>query len=127
MKLVQHHDNSRYTLTGHGPGFVMINDLRWTSPLILSPSRLQTDWVVGFSDLTSQHFADILAFDPELVLFGSGTLFRFPDIPLTRTLIENRIGLEVMDTAAACRTYTVLASEGRRVVAALIIEPITAT
>lgn len=127
MKLVHHRDDSRYSLTGHGPGFVTINDERFTTSLILCPAQIQTGWVHDFNALTSEHFQAILAFDPELVLFGSGRQFRFPALPLTQSLIEHGIGLEVMDTAAACRTYAVLASEGRRVVAALIIEGNPAT
>ena len=59
---------------------------------------------------------------PELVIFGSGARLRFPAPGLLRDLIERRIGVETMDTAAACRTYNVLASEGRSVVAALLLD-----
>ncbi|MEO6431968.1 MAG: MTH938/NDUFAF3 family protein, partial [Nitrosospira sp.] len=59
---------------------------------------------------------------PEMVLFGTGATLRFPHPTLTRTLIESRIGVEVMDTAAACRTYNILTAEGRRVAAALLIQ-----
>ena len=59
---------------------------------------------------------------PELVLFGSGTRLRFPHPSLVRPLIERRIGVETMDSAAACRTYNVLLGEGRAVIAALLFE-----
>jgi len=71
--------------------------------------------------LEAGHFEQILGLQPELVIYGSGTRLVFPPPALARVLFERRIGLETMDTAAACRTYNVLASEGRSVVAALIL------
>jgi len=80
-------------------------------------------WVAArFDDLEQAHFDDLLRHNPELVIFGSGARLRFPRPPLLRLLIERRIGVESMDTAAACRTYNVLASEGRNVVAALLLD-----
>ena len=75
-----------------------------------------------FEALTAAHFERIVALAPEVVIFGSGKRLRFPHPSLLRALIEARIGVETMDTAAACRTYNVLASEQRAVAAALLIE-----
>jgi len=58
---------------------------------------------------------------PDIVVLGTGASLRFPHPRLTRALLEQRIGLEVMDTAAACRTFNILAAEGRRVAAALML------
>ena len=77
----------------------------------------------AFEQLRAEHFEQLVALAPELVIFGSGQRLRFPAPALMRSLIERRIGVETMDTAAACRTYNVLASEGRAVVAALLLEP----
>ena len=66
------------------------------------------------------HFEAVLALQPELVIFGSGARLHFVAPSLYRALIDARVGLETMDTAAACRTYNVLAAEGRSVVAALL-------
>ena len=71
--------------------------------------------------LTREHFDALLAYEPEVVIFGSGARLRFVSPALLRGLMERRIGVETMDTGAACRTYTVLASEGRRVVAAVVL------
>ncbi len=71
--------------------------------------------------LTVAHFERLLAFAPEVVIFGSGARIRFVAPALLRALFERRIGVETMDTAAACRTYNVLASERRRVLAALLL------
>jgi uncharacterized protein len=75
-----------------------------------------------FEQLTAEHFAQLTALKPELVIFGSGTRLRFPSPAFLRGLMAARIGLETMDTLAACRTYNILAGEGRHVVAALLIE-----
>ena len=74
------------------------------------------------AQLDATHFERILALGPEVVIFGSGARLRFVPPALHRALIERRIGVETMDTAAACRTYNVLASEGRSVLAALLVE-----
>jgi uncharacterized protein len=74
----------------------------------------------SFDSLSDSDFAALLNLSPELVLLGTGTRQRFPHPRLTRALTEARIGIEVMNTAAACRTYNILMSEGRRVVAAFL-------
>ncbi len=81
-------------------------------------------WKVERLDqLTPAHFEAVLAMNPEVVIFGSGAKLRFVSPALYRSLIDKRIGVETMDSGAACRTYTVLANEGRRVVAAIMLEP----
>jgi uncharacterized protein len=74
-----------------------------------------------FASLRQADFDALLPLKPEIVLFGSGAKLRFPGAALMRELIARRIGVESMDTAAACRTYNVLVSEGRSVVAALLL------
>jgi len=75
-----------------------------------------------FEELTPDDFESLLVPQPEVVIFGSGARLRFPKPSLMRGLFERRVGFESMDTAAACRTYNVLASEGRNVVAALLFD-----
>ena len=80
-------------------------------------------WPVGrLEALTEEHFEQLLSLSPELVIFGSGARLRFVSPALSRSLIARGIGMETMDTGAACRTYNVLAGEGRSVVAALLVE-----
>ena len=79
--------------------------------------------VERLDQLTPAHFEAVLAMDPEVVIFGSGAKLRFVSPALYRSLIDKRIGVETMDSGAACRTYTVLANEGRRVVAAILLTP----
>jgi len=81
-----------------------------------------TPWAVAqWSALSSADFERMAAFEPELVIFGSGTRMRFAPPALLKPLVERRIGIECMDTAAACRTYNVLVSERRSVLAALLV------
>jgi uncharacterized protein len=74
------------------------------------------------AELTPEHFSRLIELKPELVVFGSGEKIRFVSPALYRALYENGIGMETMDTAAACRTYNVLATEGRKVLGAFLLD-----
>jgi uncharacterized protein len=93
------------------------------SLLVPSTGAVQVWDVASFGELAAAHFERIAALRPEVVIFGSGPRLRFAAPALLRALVELRIGVETMDTPAACRTYNVLASEGRSVVAALLLAP----
>ena len=114
-------------ITGYGPGWVAVGGERVHHSLILNGTTGERqDWQIArFDDLDAGHFERLAALKPELVVFGSGDRLRFPRPPWIRALVESRIGLETMDTAAACRTYNILAGEGRRVIAAILVEPCT--
>ena len=87
------------------------------------PQAVRQNWQCRqFADLTADHFAQLSEFEAELVIFGSGARLRFAAPALSLALIERQIGLETMDTHAACRTYNILAAEGRQVVAALLMQ-----
>ena len=109
--------------TGYGDGYVAVNGARHSSSLVVSSDRLITDWPVASVDgIQADHLAAIVELQPEIVLIGTGRAFRFPEPRLLAPLHNARIGVEVMDTAAACRTYNILLAEGRGVVAALILD-----
>ncbi len=108
-------------ISRHEAGAVWVNAQRFEGGLLVPWKGEVLTWpVLGTTALTAEHFDAVLALKPELVIFGSGARLRFVSPALYRGLIAARIGLETMDTAAACRTYNVLASEGRSVVAALL-------
>jgi uncharacterized protein len=110
-------------VTGIGPGWLRVNAETHRQSLLLAPDAILTPWAAsGFAGLTEGDFASLLDLAPAVVVFGSGATLRFPHPRLTRVLSDAGIGVEIMDTAAACRTYNVLATEGRRVAAALIID-----
>ena len=98
-------------------------DLHTTSMLVPWVGTTKAWDATRLEDLTQAHFDAILDYDPEVVVFGSGAKLRFVSPALYRNLIARRIGVETMDSGAACRTYTVLANEGRRVVAAILVQP----
>ncbi len=110
-------------VTGLGPGWVRIGAIEYRENLVLTPAAIAVGWAAsGFEGLAEEDFAGLLSYAPDVVLFGAGSAIRFPEPRLTRALAEARVGLEVMDTAAACRTFNILAAEGRSVVAALLLE-----
>ena len=110
------------TVTAYGPGFIEINKVRHTSPLLLTPAQVEPWPIASFEALAEADFQRLRALDPEVVLLGTGARQRFPHPRLTSPLASARIGLEVMGTSAACRTYNILMAEGRKVVAALMPE-----
>ena len=125
MKLHLENPASRNLITGHGAGYVAINHRRHETSLIVLPGRIVESWgMAGFAALVEEDFAAIRDLVPEIVLFGTGARQRFPAPQLLRPLIEARIGCEVMDLPAACRTFNILVAEGRLVAAALLIDPI---
>jgi len=121
MKLTPDVNPTLNTVTGYGAGYVEINRQRFTQALILQPEGEVRIWEVeSFDALVEEHFSGLLVHEPELVILGTGERHRFPHPRLTAALGRARVGLEVMDTRAACRTYNILMNEGRRVLAAML-------
>ena len=111
-------------ISGYTRSSVQIGERTWRDSVVLPWQGAVTPWQdARFDTLGPQHFEALAVLGPELVLFGSGNALRFPRPEWLRPLIERRIGFETMDTAAACRTYNLLAAEGRSVIAALLIDP----
>ena len=111
------------TIARHDGGSVWVGNQSYSGSVIVPWSGPVRAWApADFNALTQAHFDEVLQLQPELVIFGSGARLRFPPPALLRGLIARRIGVESMDSAAACRTYTVLVSEGRTVVAALLLD-----
>lgn len=107
--------------TGYGSGYVEINKQRYTQSLVVLPDQI-SDWPGGsFETLTAEDFASLITYHPEIVLIGTGDTQRFPHPRLTAPLTQVQIGLEVMNTQAACRTFNILSSEGRRSVALILL------
>jgi uncharacterized protein len=111
------------SISGYGPGWVGVNGEKITASVIISSRGERIAWAADrFEDLDAGHFAQLAAVQAEVVIFGSGARIRFPQAAWLKPLIERRIGVETMDTAAACRTYNILAQEGRDVAVALLLE-----
>ena len=122
MKLLLNTTTTRNIFTAHGAGYVAVGAQRFEHPIVVTPEQLFTDWQpLNFDALDETHFAYFLAIKPEILLLGTGAQQRFPPPNLYRQLIEARIGVECMHTAAACRTYNILMAEDRKVAAAILL------
>ena len=122
MKITQELGQATYAITSYDRGEVRINESRFSRSLIVMPEQLLEDWgPQRFEDLTAEHLRPVLEWQPEIVILGTGTTQRFPAPEIQRLFVEAGIGMEVMDTAAACRTYNIVMAEGRRVAAALLM------
>jgi len=110
-------------ITGYGPGWVEVNGEKIHHSVIIGSGGERVAWSVQrFDELDAAHFAQLATVEAQVAIFGSGSRIRFPKPAWLAPLIEKSVGLETMDTAAACRTYNILAQEGRRVVVALLLE-----
>jgi uncharacterized protein len=108
--------------SGYGAGFVAVNNVRYETCVVVSPQAVIEWRVSGFEALTAADFGFIESMKPEIMILGTGTAQRFPRPELTRALAAGGVGVEVMDSRAACRTYNILATEGRKVLAAVVVE-----
>lgn len=111
------------SITAYGPGWVALLGERFNSSIVIGSRGERIHWnCTNFSALTLAHFESIVELEPELLIFGSGKSLVFPEPQWLSPLANRRIGIETMDTQAACRTFNILAAEGRHVIAALLLE-----
>ena len=123
MKFNLDHPAGRLLVRGYGPDGIRVGDQTWSRSVVLTPDGAVDEWrPATFDDLTADDLAALAALDPEVLLLGSGACQRFPERSVLAPLYAARIGFEIMDSGAACRTYNLLAAEGRRVAAAVIVE-----
>ena len=112
------------TIQAYGPGTIKVGSRVYERSFIISPSEILGDWPPQTPDeLQADHIEQFLVLEPEIVILGTGAGLCFPVPEIAQCLMAARVGFEVMDTAAACRTYNVLLGEGRRVVAGLMMIP----
>ena len=123
MKLQADRIEGQNAISRHGAEGVVVNGTEYRESVVVPWRGVVRPWpVASFAQLSEARFEELAELAPELVIFGSGARLRFPSPALMRALMSRRIGLETMDTAAACRTYNVLLAEGRSVVTALLFE-----
>jgi uncharacterized protein len=123
LKIEREQPDGRNVFTGYGEGYVEVNRARHAASLLVSAERVVADWpLASIAQISADHLAAIIELAPEIVLLGTGATFAFPEPRLLAPLHQAGIGVEVMDTPAACRTYNILLAEGRNVVAALILD-----
>ena len=109
--------------TAHGDGYVAVNHERHTGNLIVRPESIITDWTSATAaTLAAGDLERLLELRIGIILLGTGSRLRFPPAPWLKPFTQAGIGLEIMDLPAACRTYNILASEGRQVATALLFD-----
>jgi uncharacterized protein len=124
MKLLQDSRGEQYSIRAYTDSNVTVNEDIYTRPLVITAEKLLSDWSAPcFDELNSSHLRELNNLDMEILLLGTGVRQRFPAPRLLVELQDHGIGIEVMSTPAACRTYNILLAEGRAVAAALFIEP----
>ena len=125
MKLQSDPHSGANTITGYGEGYVEINKTPYSHAVLLSSDGEIQEWdIKSFDGLSATDFSQMASLKPELIIIGTGKRQRFPKPELLKTLIDAKLGFEVMDSQAACRTYNILVGEGRQVLLALIVEAI---
>lgn len=123
MKLHLAHPAGLNIFSAYGDGYVVVNQERHETNLIVLPDRVISNWSQAtVATLAEADMTQLLGLGVEIILLGTGQRLRFPAGPLMRPFAPAGIGLEVMDLQAACRTYNILASEGRSVAAALLFD-----
>ena len=108
-------------IRSYQPGRIETDEATYESSIIITAKQVTLWRPATLSELTEEDLLQLLEFNPKVILLGTGQVLSFPPVALWRKLIEGNIGYEVMDTAAACRTYNVLMAENRAVVAGLLI------
>lgn len=108
--------------SGYGAGYVAVNQVRYEKCVVVTPQGVSEWKVADFETLAPADFEFIAELKPEIVILGTGARQRFPGPELAGALAGSGSGVEVMDSRAACRTYNILAAEGRKVVAAIVLE-----
>lgn len=122
MQISEEYGDARYVIRAYEAGSVQINETRYTDSVLLTPQRLERDCLPsGAESLTDIHLQAIASLEPEIVILGTGRRFRQADAKVMAFFARMGIGLEVMDTGAACRTYNILMAEGRNVACALLL------
>jgi uncharacterized protein len=121
MRFAESDDSSGFLVQAYGPEGVHIGTRLYTTGLILAPRRIVEDWGPARLELMDNgHLQLLIDLHPEVIVLGTGRSQVFPAPAVYAGVLSRGIGFEVMDTGAACRTYNILMSEGRQVVAALL-------
>jgi uncharacterized protein len=122
MQLTLENPDFKYLLRGTQANTVLVNDRWMTHSFILSPHELIESWRPdSISELTADDMNVVLALKPSVVILGTGQRQKFPSPAVMASCLTQGIGIEVMDNAAAARTFNVLATEGRKVVAGFLV------
>ena len=121
MDLTQDFADAKYMITGYQSDCVLINEKPHYQSLIVSPESLISPWeVTHIKHIDETNLASIIQQQPEILIIGSGEQLQLPEPKIIALFAQHQIGLETMNTSAACRTYGILIAEGRNAAAAII-------
>ena len=122
MQLNKDPNQGAYVIRSYADGKLKINAQTYTQSVVLTLAELISDWQPQcLAEITEEHISSLCEYKPEVVLLGTGVSLIFPDQAILAPFYNHNIGVEIMDTAAACRTYNVLTAEDRKVLAILLI------
>ena len=122
MQLSQENPDFSFVLRGTTESGVLVNQLTLERSFVLAPNQLIQDWPPASVDaLEPGHMDALLALKPSVAILGTGPRQRFPAAAVMAAMLTRGVGLEIMDNAAAARTFNVLATEGRKVVVAFLL------
>ena len=109
-------------IRGYSDGEIIINEKVVSTSCILTPTDINENWAPQtLTDIQLNHFEPLLELEPEIIILGTGKALQFPEREIMMHIMRQGVGFEVMDTAAACRTYNILIGEDRRVAAGLLM------
>jgi len=121
MDITQDINEAKYSITGYETDCVFINQEPYKQSLIISPDSLITDWeVMNLTQLNNENLIQFITYQPEIVIIGTGEKLVLPDPKIIAFFAQHRIGFETMNTAAACRTYGILAAEARKIMVGIV-------
>jgi uncharacterized protein len=123
MKFSEADQGDGHVISGYAPGRVVVDGRSYRQGLIVSPERIVEGWgPASAAELAMAHFEPLLALDPQVIVIGTGQHQVFPAPEVYLAALQCGVGVEIMDTGAACRTYNIVMAEGRRIAAGLIID-----
>ncbi|AOV16911.1 hypothetical protein BJI67_07400 [Acidihalobacter aeolianus] len=122
MRFTEDSTDAYCIIDAHGSGWVSVNHVIYRHSLIVTPQRIEPWRPAGFSDLVGEDLRGLQDYSPEVILIGTGSCQRFPNAELLSMIRNAEASYEFMDTAAACRTYTILMAEKRLVLAAMLVD-----
>lgn len=123
MKFAEDLNDAQYKITGYNDQGIFINGRLFQSSVILSPFNIVDAWEPElYSQLEAKHISSLYDLKPEVIILGTGKKQAFPSREVLHALTKMKVGFEIMDTQAACRTFNIIMAEGRNVVAGFFIE-----
>jgi uncharacterized protein len=123
MKFSEADSGSGHLINGYSPGCIVVDGRDYREGLIVSPERIVSGWGPSrAADLGIEHVRELVELGPQVIVIGTGKRQCFPDPSVYLAAMDQGVGIEIMDTGAACRTYNIIMAEGRRVAAGLMVE-----